>query len=626
MRSIKAHDRELEVWYKRIKDGEIKLPRFQRYEAWDRHRISSLLSNVIHNLPLGVTLILEIDDEEFISRYIKTAEKSEPFPRVIEQLLDGQQRLTSIWRALHNNYPNETYFLYLNEFDKVWENSDDLEDDSEEEKIKVIFQTRWVSKKEQLMPLWADSPLDCLKRGCIPMKLFRPEDISSEIDTWIEEALIEKKPVSGSETYEREIQDYFSIKSKVHELISEFRETVKNYNLPFLALPSDTNKDTALNVFINMNTNSKPLSQYDIIVAEIEGLKDTSLHDLQDSLNEKFPDVQNYFDLSYQILYTSALIQDKLPNKKGIWEMDKKLLVDNWDEMENGLNRMAIFLQSQRIYDKQRLPTNAILAVIAALYTHIPETGDLSGKWTVLMKKYLWSAFFTDRYENSAASRAFADYMGLKNMVQGNSKDDGTEFSENDIPVLNRGRYSLAEEEELINVGWPKQETIRGRGILAVADYFGALDFADGSVLSKINVSQRHYHHIYPDALIEEAKVHFPEEIFSYRALNCALITNTTNLSIGRKDPLTYLMDRYKWANENIVQQRLLSHLIPIQELKAGGYEGLNESEKAVKIKSDYEHFLARRAKWVSEAVKKLVEGEELDSSQILELEKSNPI
>ena len=42
-----------------------------------------------------------------------------------------------------------------------------------------------------------------------------------------------------------------------------------HYNLPFLGLPSSTTKDTALEVFINMNTNSKPLSQYDIIVAEI---------------------------------------------------------------------------------------------------------------------------------------------------------------------------------------------------------------------------------------------------------------------------------------------------------------------------------------------------------------------
>ena len=45
-----------------------------------------------------------------------------------------------------------------------------------------------------------------------------------------------------------------------------------NYNLPYLSLPSQTDKSVALNVFVNMNTNSKPLSTYDIIVAEVENV------------------------------------------------------------------------------------------------------------------------------------------------------------------------------------------------------------------------------------------------------------------------------------------------------------------------------------------------------------------
>lgn len=55
-------------WYGKIKRGEIKLPRFQRHEAWDRQRIASLLETVAHRLPLGITLTLEVGEEEkFIS-------------------------------------------------------------------------------------------------------------------------------------------------------------------------------------------------------------------------------------------------------------------------------------------------------------------------------------------------------------------------------------------------------------------------------------------------------------------------------------------------------------------------------------------------------------------------------
>ena len=53
---MEARNRKIEDWYGKVKRGEIKLPRFQRFEAWDRHRICSLLETVIHNLPLGITL------------------------------------------------------------------------------------------------------------------------------------------------------------------------------------------------------------------------------------------------------------------------------------------------------------------------------------------------------------------------------------------------------------------------------------------------------------------------------------------------------------------------------------------------------------------------------------------
>ena len=72
---MEARNRTLKDWYGKIQRGEIKLPRFQRYEAWDRHRISSLVETVIKSLPLGITLTLEIGEKEpFISRFLKTTE------------------------------------------------------------------------------------------------------------------------------------------------------------------------------------------------------------------------------------------------------------------------------------------------------------------------------------------------------------------------------------------------------------------------------------------------------------------------------------------------------------------------------------------------------------------------
>ena len=618
--SVEARDRKIENWYSKIRFGEIKLPRFQRHEAWDNGRIRSLLRTVIHDLPLGITLVLEVDKEQFISRYLVTAEfKTPPFPKVTEQLLDGQQRLTAIWRALHNNYPWDKYYLYIKKYDLLWP-EDFQKDETEEYGTSIIHQSRWVQKRtDNIMPLWADDPLESFKRGCIPLDLLRPEDIGNEISDWIDTALSNKRPTSGDENFETLFEKYSEEKQKLKTLISDYREIIRHYNLPFLALPSSTSKDTALSVFINMNTNSKPLTQYDIIVAEIEGLKDTSLHDLQSDLNTNHPAVSRYFDLSYLILYTSALMQEKIPNQRGIWEMDKNKVVEEWDKMVRGLAQMAEFMQLNKIYDQDRLPTNAVLSVIAALYTQISSVGDKGGQLQVILKKYLWSSFFTDRYENSAASRAFADYIGILGYLQVRTKPNTDQvFKLIDAPIFNRSLFPIATREQLLHVSWPKGVSIRGRGILAVANYFNAYDFADGSVITATNAGKREYHHIFPDALIQEANKFLEEEVNSTVALNCALITGTTNRVIGKKEPLTYLKERYNWVSEVIVEQRLHSHLIPIPELKAGNYEGLDEKQKSEKIIGDYIAFLERRAELISLAVDKLVEGEDVNVAEIV--------
>ena len=82
--SSKAQDRTLGVWFQAIQRGQVKLPRFQRYEAWDRGRITSFLNTIINNLPVGVTLALDVvGDEKFISRYIVSADS--PVPGTVTQ-------------------------------------------------------------------------------------------------------------------------------------------------------------------------------------------------------------------------------------------------------------------------------------------------------------------------------------------------------------------------------------------------------------------------------------------------------------------------------------------------------------------------------------------------------------
>jgi len=168
------------------------------------------------------------------------------------------------------------------------------------------------------------------------------------------------------------------------------------------------------------------------------------------------------------------------------------------------------------------------------------------------------------------------------------------------------------DEQKLLTSPWPKNQTILGRAILSVTTYLGAFDFADGCEVSYSALQNREYHHIFPDALLKEAGIN------SFLSLNCALISSPTNRSFGRKDPLEYLKERYGWVSDEIIQQRLNSHLIPIKQLASGGYDGLSEEEKVVKIRKDFEDFLKERAHLMWIAMQKLVTGQRITAAEII--------
>lgn len=590
--SSKAQDRALGVWFQQIQHGMVKLPRFQRFEAWDRARITSFLNTIINNLPVGVTLALEVaGQEKFESRYIASADPITP-ATVTQHLLDGQQRLTAFWRSMHNNYEWETFFVYLPQFDQG-QNICGSE-------VEVRCIPRWVNKQLLRMPRWAEDPAQCFKRGLFPVNILRPGDISTEIDHWLRDATKLMEPVHTDPDALTKYKIYSTTRERIKTEIMTLRERVTHFNLPYLSLPADTTKDVALQVFINMNTNSKPLSLYDIIVAEVESVAEKSLHALEASLAYKCPTAGRYGNLSDLILATSALLQEKLPNTRGMIEMDKQQLLINWPKLERGLERMASFLDSQGIFDAARLPTSAVLAVIAAAYDLIPDNGDFLGKAEKLLRRYLWSAFCTDRYENAAASRAFADFKAIKALL---NKPLFADCELTTVPVLNRTEFPLVDADSLMTAGWPKAAGIEARAILAVTTYLGAIDFADHKSATYASIQKREYHHIFPDSLLAEA------QIPSSFALNCALITWKTNRIIGRKDPLDYLQERVHWTDENTVRDRLKSHLISYDFLSKAHYTGMDDDAFKQKLATDFNKFLRERAKLIAAALTSLAEG-----------------
>jgi hypothetical protein len=240
--SIEARNRPLPDWFTRIRTCQTVLPRFQRFEAWGHTSVIQLFNTILQELPVGAVLVLEVGNEEpFISRTIKGAPSTGE--RVTEHLLDGQQRLTALWRGLHNNYDDRTYFLFFSP------------DEDTGMAYYVDSIARW--KKEgdnEFRPFWANRPKDLWKKRMIPLDLCAPFISAQQgFREWAKEAIEDQGE-----------------RDSISDLVSGIRQKFAAFNLPFLSLPVTTKKQTALDVFIKMNTSAAPLSTYDIVVAQVE--------------------------------------------------------------------------------------------------------------------------------------------------------------------------------------------------------------------------------------------------------------------------------------------------------------------------------------------------------------------
>lgn len=516
--------------------------------------------------------MLEIGDEEpFVSRPMEGA--PEPKETVVEHLLDGQQRLTALWRSLYANYPDRTFFVRFEE-----------DPDHPGPPVPVVYgQRRW-RKKGQRRPAWAEDPAGVHKRELIPLDLCRPGD---EVDPaeWCRTA-------TGGD-----LEAAFELMKPINEL----RSRVASYNIPFLGLPAGTPKDVALDVFIKLNTSSVRLSAFDIVVAQFEERTGQSLHDLVTEVHSAVPGLVRYRDPEDVVLDVAALREYRSPSQASYFKLDLDRVAEEWQEIIDGLAFVVELLEEEKVFDAERLPTVAVLPVVAAIHSRLPTALDEHGNARALLKRYLWRSFLTPRYESSAGSRALQDLRGLIALVEG---------KEEQPPIFDDEEYPIPDEEAFLRAGWPKTKDILARGTLAVCLHAGGLDLADGVPATAESVTNREYHHLFPDSIL--TKKADLSRSKSFRALNCALLTWNTNRNISAKSPLQYLRERVERSDlgEAAVRERLGSHLIPYEELAAAGFEGVSDSDLPGRVAADYDAFLEARAALVAKEAASLCGGQ----------------
>lgn len=555
---MEARAKTVQDWFGMIRQGLLALPRFQRHEAWKDTQIEGVLENILRNpsLPIGALLTLEVGDKElFHSRQIVGAPKIKDTPKM--HLLDGQQRMTALWRSLNNNYIKDderklSVFVSLS--------------DMETPDVQII--KRW-ERKGIMQPVWADDPKQTLERNLIPVSLLSPDDKGAKrMAKWCDNADVSRE-------FERQI--------------TELRSRIAAYPIPFLSLPVETKQETALDVFIKMNTSASPLKDFDIVVAQLEGAVGNSLHDMVEELKSEVPSLEHFGKVEDLTLAVAALLMGKPPLKKTYLETTfGQGLASVWEDVKRGISKGVNFLHNEAIYGEKLLPTEVAIYLISALWAQVPDEGhDIEGRARSIIRKALWRASYTDRYLKTATTRAFQDHQRLAQMIAGKKTEKLPELFDDAV-------YPLPAVEEILSAGWPSRKDRLGRAVLATSLRKGGYDFADGDKINVSNIAKREYHHLFPVAVLNADR----DSPYVNRAVNCALITWRTNRKIAANSPKEYIEARAEEAvlGMDEVQSRLESHMVPFKEL----------------IDGDYEAFLRKRSRLIHKSATKLCNGENI--------------
>ncbi len=574
-----------ESLYGLLKDaesGKLALPDFQRSWVWDEQRIIDLLASVSKSFPIGAIMTLKTGGVPFRPRKIEGAkdgtEKAESL------ILDGQQRITSLFQVAHRdkvvctktvkNKPTKRWFYVdiRKAVDPNVDRSDAIFTIPENKIHKSYYAER------DLVLLTEESEFD---------ELMFPINRIFDWDNWNTNFLLSK----SHEEWKEIIVPFKEM------FISHFI----NYDIPVISLGKNVEKAAVCTVFEKVNTGGKALDAFELLTAMYaaedynlrddwignerkEGYKEKlekimKLGDNKDTIlsEVKSTDFLQVISLFYtRNMHENAKIEGKkdkeLPQITGKRQALLELPLDAYKEYKDksfeGFEKAVKFILKLNIfsvkdipYKTQLVPLAAILADIGSIFEHEEVQRKL--------KLWYWCGVFGELYGSSIDTRIGNDFVDMTKWLKGGDKIPKTIIDANfhtDRLDSMRTRTSAAY-----------------KGIHALLMNQGATDFISGQKFQHTLVFDEavDIHHIFPEKWCKENK----KESKEYNSIiNRTPLSSRTNRILGGKAPSEYLNKIESEAKQPIdsatLNARLESHLINPELLREDNYKSFFKARK----------------------------------------------
>lgn len=584
----------LSSWWTKIDNQELAMPRYQREPNVWRHKTKEgALLALLRGEPLGSCLVGNTDQRKGLRFFSETNEKTHGNYRV---LLDGQQRLITLWEAMQDIDPERSYYVQLHRVGQTYqlENVISLEKergDGDPDAIRQKTKSLALSRRKQLLREEGidgltekeikEKKADIKKRveqeriALLPLPYIR-QDITIESDRRVKQWL--------SDNSEKDAD-----KNALHKLIKNIQQELWEFPLPRFELTRSSNQAEQIKIFVNTNRYSVQLTEAEIVIAEkFDEQSGKSLYDVVDAIQkraESEPVMQRIYTLENKyrsqlaelVLKIACLTEGKKPTKGQYKTLDFQKIYANQKAIVDGIELGIRFLgENFKAHNSAVLPSGIPLRVIPALYVNEAISKDINKEQHIkkILEDYVWRAFLTHRYTDGRVDGPVSeDYRGIeRHLLHGKPLEDA--------PIFNMGSEGLLSREQLIGtgeksnykygVGWPTSG-ILAKGILLLASS-GESKTPDISHGGDLLYADTHrdilqFHHVFPQAKMIGIYDSGEGEREAGRVLNAMLIKEASNQEWKDKwprDALDYILTKKATLQMADLKKHLTAHSIEL--------------------------------------------------------------
>lgn len=539
---------------KGIDSKTIMLPEFQRDFRWEINQTCDLFDSLIQDIFIGAIIygkpsfamsLREIDKRKRKGKGSRQSLKIESYSEIeikkrrdaehLRIVLDGQQRITSIYRAVTGEGDDKVYVVLQNDFhEREIPKPNDL---SLEELYSIVTS----EESREAISVKLSDVYEYESNG------LEDEDLNRKfLDSQYGKSL----QVDNEEAISKCQRIYRVAVRKIRDLFKESK-MVSYYLL-------DMDLEKFCTFFERSNSRGIQLNFTDILAAKL--YQGFNLRKAVDDFENQSSDVK----VNREVLIRTIAYVYCIEKKQGYLSIEKEFILKNlehedfnkhWQDICNLYVKTLNFLKNNHwIVNQDWMPSENMLIPLMMFLRQIKEFDSVNQDQKKFIEYWYWASTFSNRYSTSSNEVIINDCKVLSSVAN-------KERINNSLNFFNRLRPLVTEAEDLFN--YSKKSSAIYKGVHNLINYSagGTINWNN----TQTTTGRLEDHHIYPRAYITSKPLldidQDEAEQLMDSVVNRTLIAEGLNVKIGKKAPHIYLSEIFQ--NNSDLPVCLEKHYIP---------------------------------------------------------------